>query len=195
MLTAPRPSDRSLRLLLAGALAVGAGFLSSAAAQQAPKAQAPAPQQAPPAPRVVVQQLDAAMLDRWIKYAAVMLPAGANAEAAKTTEAQLAELHERTCKAVGLPDPAQCGAVDDYVAFLLAGLEEPGNRFVDPVAKARQDLAGAKADKALDAKAKAEAVKDIEEFLARAPQAVPKAHIDLMNASKARILPLLQTGR
>ena len=188
MPTAVGRSARSMRLRLIGALAMLPALATGVSAQ------APAPQ-GQAAPRIVVQQLDAAMLDRWIKYAAVMLPAGANAEAAKTTEAQLADLHQRTCKSVGLPDPAQCGAVDEYVAFLLAGLEEPGNRFVDPIAKARQDLAGARADKALDAKAKAEAVKDIEEFLARAPQAVPKAHIDLMNASKARILPLLQTGR
>lgn len=190
MQTASGAGVRSVPILLAGALALLLTLAVPAAAQ------APAPQQqSQPAPRIVVQQLDAAMLDRWIKYATVMLPAGANAEAAKTTEAQLADLHQRTCKTVGLPDPAQCGAVDEYVGFLLSGLEEPGNRFVDPIAKARQDLAGAKADKALDAKAKAEAVKEIEEFLARAPQAVPKAHIDLMNASKARILPLLQAGR
>lgn len=163
-------------MVLAVALATG----TPALAQQ--------PGQAPP--RLQPVPFDQAALDRWLIVFQEAVPKLASN--ANLTEPQIDAIYTAACRKAQFADIGQCRALDDYLGALTAGISDDGNQFIDPVARARQDLAALAADRTVAAKQKAEQRAEIEGFLASMPERIPAEHIALLNRNAARVLPLIK---
>jgi hypothetical protein len=127
------------------------------------------PGQAPP--RLKVVPFDQAMFDRWLvvfQEAVPKLAANAN-----LTEPQIQAIYDAACRKARFTDINQCRTLDDYLGALTAGVSDDGKQFVDPVARARQDLSALAADRNVPAKQKSEQRAEIEGFLATMPERIP----------------------
>jgi hypothetical protein len=152
-----------------------------------------AQQPAQPPPRLQPVPFDQAALDRWLvvfQDVAPQLAANAN-----LSDQQVDGIYDRACKKARFTDIGQCRALDDYLGAITAGISDDGTKFIDPVARARQDLATLAADRTLTAKQKAEQRAEIEGYLATMPERIPPEHIALLNRNAARLLPLLQQSQ
>ena len=156
-----------------GAVLLGAGLTTAwpLAAQQ-PK-------------RIAIVEINQGLLDKWLVVYAAVAPQLATNE--QVPEDKVTAIYAAACKQANLPDIAQCRSLDDYLAVLLGGANEERSRFIDPVTKARQDLAALLADQQIPAKDKADEKANIETFIATLPPQFPLAHLKLMNDNAKRI--------
>ena len=153
-------------------------------------AQAQQPAQGQPPPRLQVVPIDQSLLDRWLILFTDIAPQ--LSAAPDLAEDKVRAIFDRACRKAQLNDIGQCHAIDDYFGVLISGVSDDGTKFIDPVARARQDLAALNAAKQVPAKQKAEQKAEIEGFLSTLPERIPPEHIALLNRNAKRVFDTLQ---
>lgn len=149
-----------------------------------------AQQPAQPPPRLQAMPVDQGLLDRWLIVFADVGPQLSSAP--DLPEDKVNAIFDRACKKAQLNDIGQCHALDDYMGALISAVSEDGTKFLDPVARARQDLAQMLADPKVPARQKAEQKAEIEGFLSTMPERIPPEHIALLNRNARRIFAVLE---
>lgn len=150
---------------------------------------ASAQQQGGPPPKLQVIQIDQGTLDRWLVLFQDVGPQLASNP--NLSEQQVQAIFQRGCAKAQIADINQCHAIDDYLGALTSGVSDDGTKFIDPLARARQDLAAISSDRTIPAKEKAEQKAGIEGFIASMPDRFPPEHIALLNRNAKRVLDVL----
>jgi hypothetical protein len=186
--------SRSLFAASVSALLAGTALVPGSALAQAP-AQAPAHAAAPEPGKAIALtqgQIDGLLV---AQPELARLPGAAPDESDPKAEAQAQVEAEAIVKRNGFASLEEFQDASDTVDAVLGGIDPETTRYVGATPLLKKQLAALQADKAMPAKEKAEAVKEIEAALAAGePEKPSPANITLVTRNYARLSAAMAEG-
>ena len=147
----------------------------------------------PPAhaqPEIQRVELNQTLIDRWlVLYPAVlkMMKPDADPMSEDTGRAYL----ERACSEAGFATYDQCAEVFGYAGMILSACDRKSRAFRDPIKLMRRQIAKIEGNGSLSQDQKAKATAELRQVVARFPDNIPEAHLQLMTANRDRIFEIV----
>jgi hypothetical protein len=138
-------------------------------------------------------ELNQSLLDKWLVVMPAVIKLGKSGRAPQTDEALRPDL-ELICADAGFDNYDQCGEVIGYAGMIVSACDRRTGTFRDPIIMLRQEIARIEANKRLSLAEWDKATADLKQIVARFPDNLPKAHLQLMTANRDRVFAALAQG-
>jgi hypothetical protein len=134
-------------------------------------------------------ELDQAVVDKWLVFMTGIYEILKSGTVPQTEEALRRHI-ERFCAEAGFDSLDRCGEIMGYVAMIVATWDPLERSFRDPLPRMRNTLARLEAD-TNPTRESERTIAQLRDVLARLPERLPREHLQLINANRNRILPVI----